>query len=252
MNPTVSSERQPHAVLDLASRDWKAMKIERLVDLDCRPQPFRMLEIGTGAGGIAHYFATHPSLRCDVTAVDVVDSRQVDDGYTFRLVRSVDLPFAAASFDVVITNHVIEHVGNADAQHRHLTEIRRVMKPDGVGYLAVPNRWMLTEPHYRLKFLSWWPRAWRTPYLKLMRKGAFYDCEPLQMKQLERMLAAAGLGYRNLCIEAWRATLDIEHPRSSAARLLRVIPDAVLAPLRRVIPTLIYRLDRGEGVGEYR
>ncbi|MGH8292941.1 MAG: methyltransferase domain-containing protein [Gammaproteobacteria bacterium] len=235
--------RQPHAVLDLLSRNWKAMKIERLLDLAHRPQPMRMLEIGTGSGGIAHWFATHPALRCNVTSVDVCDNRQVHDGYEFRQVAGVELPFDNASFDVVITNHVIEHVGDADAQHKHLTEIRRVMRTDGVGYLAVPNRWMLTEPHYRLKFLSWWPHAWRTPYLRLMHKGRFYDCEPLQMRQLERMLAAAKFDYRNLCIEAWRATLEIEHSNSLGRRLLDATPDALLIPLKRIIPTLIYRFE---------
>lgn len=236
-------ERQPHAVLDLPSRRWKAVKIERLLDLSQRRQPMRLLEIGTGSGGIAHYFATHPNLRCDVVAVDVHDNRLVRDGYAYRHVQGVELPFADASFDVVLTNHVIEHVGDATTQHRHLAEVRRVMRTDGVGYLAVPNRWMLTEPHYRLKFLSWWPHAWRTPYLRLMRKGNFYDCEPLQMRQLERMLAAAGFGYRNLCIEAWRETFEIERPDGRGARLLRMMPDGVLRPLRRIIPTLIYRLE---------
>lgn len=236
--------RQPHAVLDLPSRDWKAEKIARLLDLAHRPRPMRLLEVGTGSGGIAHWFGTHPDLRCNVTAVDVVDSRLVRDGYAFQLVQGVGLPFNDASFEVVITNHVIEHVGDAQAQHRHLLEVRRVMKPDGVGYLAVPNRWMLTEPHFRLKFLSWWPHAWRTPYLRLMGKGDFYDCEPLQMRQLERMLDAAGFRYRNLCIEAWRTTYDIERPRSVAARILRRIPDELLKPLRRIIPTLIYRIER--------
>lgn len=241
--PATSHQRQPHAVLDLPSRDWKAQKIERLLDLAQRPQPIRMLEVGTGSGGIAHYFATHPTLRCDVTAVDVCDNRLVRDGYTYELVRGVELPFDDASFDVVITNHVIEHVGDAAAQHQHLREIHRVMKPAGIGYLAVPNRWMLTEPHFKLKFLSWWPHSWRTPYLRFMRKGTFYDCEPLQMRQLERMLDTTGFRYRNLCVEAWRATFEIERPGSFGARILRATPDVALMPLRRIIPTLIYCIE---------
>ena len=235
--------RQPHAVLDLPSRNWKAMKIERLLALAEHAQPIRMLEIGTGSGGIAHYFGTHPILRCDVDAVDVHDNRLTRDGYRFQLVTGTQLPFDDAQFDVILTNHVIEHVGDAAAQHQHLTEIHRVMKQDGIGYLAVPNRWMLTEPHYQLKFLSWWPHVWRTPYLRLMRKGTFYDCEPLQMKQLERMLAQAGFSYRNLCIEAWRATCDIERPQTLGTRLLRATPDTLLKPLRGIIPTLIYRIE---------
>ncbi|HEY8586607.1 MAG TPA: class I SAM-dependent methyltransferase [Rhodanobacter sp.] len=238
-----TSARQPHVVMDLPSRRFKGLKIERLLDLANRHQPMRMLEVGTGSGGIAHYFGTHPTLRCDVDAVDVHDNRLVTAGYRYHQVRDTQLPFADESFDVVLTNHVIEHVGDERAQHAHLAELHRVLRPDGVGYLAVPNRWMLTEPHFRLKFLSWWPRAWRTPYLRMMRKGDVYDCEPLQTRQLERMLDVAQFHYHNICIEAWRATLEIERPGSMGTRLLRATPDAVLAPLRRIIPTLIYRFE---------
>lgn len=238
--------RQPHAVLDLPSRGWKAEKIARLLELASRKQPIRLLEIGTGSGGIAHWFAHHPQLRCEVVAVDVCDNRQLHEGYAFQQVEGVDLPFEEASFDVVISNHVIEHVGDAQAQARHLSEIHRVMKPDGVGYLAVPNRWMLTEPHYRLKFLSWWPRGWRTPYLKLMGKGDFYDCEPLEMRQLERMLDAADFRHRNLCIDALRQTFEIEHPHARVTLALRRIPDVLLKPSRSIIPTLIYRIECGK------
>lgn len=237
--------RQPHAVLDLASRNWKALKIERLLNLQARDQPLRLLEIGTGSGGIAHYFATHETLRCEVDAVDVVDNRLISDGYRYQQVEGVALPFDVGIFDVVISNHVIEHVGDEKAQLQHLCEIHRVMRTDGVGYLAVPNRWMLTEPHYRLKFLSWWPRRLRTPYLRLMGKGEFYDCEPLELRQLECMLHAVDFRYRNLCIEALRQTFEIERSQSRATRWLRKIPDALLKPLRPIIPTLIYRIERG-------
>lgn len=239
-----ASPRQPHAVLDLPSRVWKGQKIEQLLRLSSRAQPIRMLEVGTGSGGIAHYFGTHPQLRCDVTAVDVVDSRLVTDGYVYQEVRGTELPFADACFDVVISNHVIEHVGDEAAQRLHLAELHRVLSLSGIGYLAVPNRWMLTEPHYRLKFLSWWPRPLRTPYLRLMGRGACYDCEPLQLRQLEHMLADAGFRHENACIEAWRATLNIEQPQSFGARFMRSTPDVLLAPLKRVIPTLIYRIER--------
>lgn len=237
-------DRKPHVSKDMHSRNLKGLKIERLLGLHGRPQPIRMLEVGTGSGGIAHYFGAHPILRCEVDAVDVHDNRQVTDGYTLQQVAGVELPYADTSFDVVISNHVIEHVGDTSAQHRHLAEIHRVLKQDGVGYLAVPNRWMLTEPHYRLKFLSWWPHSLRSPYLRLMGKGTFYDCEPLQMRQLERMLKAAGFRARNLCVAALRETLEIERPESRTAKLLRKVPNGMLHPLRRIIPTLIYRIER--------
>lgn len=239
--------RQPHAVTDLASRRFKALKIERLLGLQHFPLPIRLLEIGCGSGGIAHYFATHPSLQCIVTAVDVYDNRQVRDGYIYHSVQGVQLPFEDQQFDVVISNHVIEHVGDTAAQLVHLQEIRRVLTSTGKAYLAVPNRWMLTEPHYRLKFLSWLPHAWRSPYLRWMGKGEVYDCEPLQMHELERMLATADLQYHNQCVEGWRATFEIERPTHWSNRVLACCPDSVLKPLTPIIPTLIYRLERGIG-----
>lgn len=241
--------RQPHAVLDLPSRKLKAMKIERLLDLDSRPGPQRVLEIGVGSGGISHYFGTHPSGRFNVVGVDVVDSRLVDDGYHFIAITNTSLPFPDASFDVVISNHVIEHVGDDDAQAHHLSELRRVMRDDGIGYLAVPNRWMLVEPHYRLAFLSWLPKRLRDPYLRISGRGHRYDCEPLRLPELESLLETSGLLGRNLCISALRHTLEIERPTSLATRLAKWIPESLLHSLRGVIPTLIYRLEKNRDAG---
>ena len=234
--------RRPHAVLDLDSRRLKAIKIERLLDLPSRAQPMRMLEIGTGSGGIAHYFGTHPNLRIEVDAVDVVDNRLVGDGYRFQTVSGTDLPFVDNSFDIVLTNHVIEHVGDIDAQRRHLAEIRRVMKSDGVGYLAVPNRWQLVEPHYKLAFLSWWPHGWRSTYLRMFRDAKFYDCEPLTKAQVEQLLLEGGFTCKNLCVAALRCTLELEYPEDSYLRkFFEMTPNSMVDPLRWIIPTLIYR-----------
>lgn len=241
---THSTQRQPHAVLDLPSRGRKALKIARLLDLADRPQPMRLLEIGTGSGGIAHWFAMQPELRCEVSAVDICDNRQVHDGYAFQLVQGVELPFDDASFDVVISNHVIEHVGDAQAQARHLAEIRRVMKPGGMGYLAVPNRWMLVEPHFRLPFLSWLPLPLSHAYVRAAGKGSHYDCRPLTRGSLERLLTRSQMYFEHLCVPALRLAFEIERPRTLAARALRRLPDRLIATGAALIPTLIYRLTR--------
>lgn len=242
--PELPPARRAHAVLDLPSRKWKAIKIERLLQLADRPSALRVLEIGTGSGGIAHYFGTHPSGRFLVDAVDVVDNRTVMDGYQYRNVTGTALPFQDESFDVVLSNHVVEHVGLEAEQRSHVGELRRVLKPGGVGYLAVPNRWMLVEPHYGLIFLSWLPRKWRSGYLLRSGKGSHYDCEPLETGELERLLTDNGLRHRNLCIEALRLTFEIERPGSIGTKALRFVPDWAIRPLRSIIPTLIYRFER--------
>jgi SAM-dependent methyltransferase len=237
-------QRKPHAVFDLPSRRQKGLKIERLLDLATFPQPIRMLEIGTGAGGIAHYFGTHETIKCTVTAVDVIDQRLLCEGFDFQLVSDTTMPFPSEWFDVVITNHVIEHVGEEANQRHHLSEVRRVMRPTGIGYLAVPNRWMLVEPHYRLLFLSWLPPTWRTTYLRAMKHGRVYDCNPLSLTKLKALLTDAQINYENLSTRALRETLKIEGKIGLLAAAAATLPDILLDLLCPLNPTLIFKLSR--------
>lgn len=240
--------RNAHADINIASRIPKAKKIEMLLDLPARfgQRKIKILEVGCGSGGIIHYFATHKQLNCSATGVDVNDNRQIKTGYDFVAVDSVDLPFSDTSFDVVITNHVIEHVGDRKAQLKHLQEINRVMTPGGVCYLAVPNRWMITEPHYNLKFLSWLPRSFRSTYVRLARRGEYYDCEPLQLPEIEDLLKKTSDAYQNTSIAATKATLLIEKPGSKLGKLISLAPNALLEAFKPVIPTLIYLIEKNK------
>jgi SAM-dependent methyltransferase len=241
---TVDSGRA-HAALDAGSRHHKAVKIARLLGLDAPDgTPVRLLEVGTGSGRIAHYFATHASGRFRVEAVDVVDNRQVSEGFGYQTVTGTRLPFADASFDVALTNHVIEHAGGIDEQRAHLAELRRVLATDGVVYLAVPNRWMPVEPHYKLAFLSWLPRRWRSPYLAWRRGVAEYDCEPLSAPALERLLREGGWRFENLGIEAVREMRRLE-PGNVALAGFAVLPARLKRALRRSLPTHVYLLRPG-------
>jgi ubiquinone/menaquinone biosynthesis C-methylase UbiE len=241
--------RRGHAVMDLTSRDFKAIKIAHLIGANPEGPSRRMLEIGTGSGGIAHYFGKTGKMNWEVEAIDVEDVRMVGDGYQFTQVDGVDLPFPDANFDVVISNHVIEHVGDAGQQARHLAELARVLRPDGIGYLAVPSRWMVVEPHYRLPFLSWLPQWLADAYVRLAGKGTHYDCRPLTTRGLESNLRDAGFAFAQRHGEALRLTYELERPNAPLYRwLLKPIPDAVYAALRRAFPTLIYVLRRRHAI----
>lgn len=230
-------ERQPHAILDAQSRVLKARKIIEVVGRD-RIADARVLDIGTGAGVMASELA---KVAREVTGVDVRDQRTTFDGYRFVQVEGTTLPFDDRSFDVVLSNHVIEHVGERDDQLRHLREVGRVLADDGVCYLAVPNRWVLLEPHFRLPFLSWIPRPLRDPYVRLAGKGDFYDCNLPTRGSLERLFAAAGFSHRELTIDAMRAMDRIESPTGLTGSILRA-PDGLLRLLMPVVPTMIYLL----------
>lgn len=227
-----------HAALDAVSRDLKARKVEALL-FPGGTQPLRLLEVGSGSGLLSSYFASRGH---EVIAVDVVDVRTSSEGYSFELVPGVELPFKDGEFDAVISNHVIEHVGDKERQHQHLTELLRVLRPGGVGYLAVPSRWMLVEPHYRVWFLSWMPRPMAGSLLRLVGKGEEYDCWPRGPVEMKRMLRSAGIAFRQLTDVAIEAMLELEGPQLPA--WLRRVPLGLWRRAAWLFPTLIYRLKK--------
>jgi SAM-dependent methyltransferase len=227
-----------HAALEPGQRRLKAEKIRRLVE-QVRPwQGARVLDIGTGAGVIAHALAQAVGESGELHSVDRVDERVERDGFTFHQVESTRLPFEDRTFDIVLSNHVIEHVGDTPAQREHLEEIRRVLRDDGLLYLATATRWLLMEPHYRLPFLSWLPRAGATLYLRVTGRGGKYDCFLPSHRRLRKLLAETGFAWREPVFEAMRLMAEIERPSGVTRRLLTA-PDAALRLIRPAIPTII-------------
>jgi SAM-dependent methyltransferase len=233
--------RRPYAVLDGESRLFKAEKIEKMLEPVCPLEGKRVLDIGAGSGHMARALAKAVGPAGEVQAVDVLDQRLVTDGYGFTLVEDTKLPFPDESFDVVVSNHVIEHVGGRDDQVRHLREVRRVLEPEGVCYLAVPSRWVLLEPHVRLPFLSWLPRTLRSPYVRLARRGSRYDCELPTRRGLRGLLAQAGLKGSERTVEAMRVMSVVEQRTGLVGAILRA-PSWLLRLLTPVNPTIVYLL----------
>jgi SAM-dependent methyltransferase len=89
----------------------------------------------------------------------------------FVVAAGEHLPFPQARFDIVVFNHIYEHVVDADAV---MTEIGRVLKHDGVAYLGLGNRRQVVEPHYRLPFLSWLPPRFADRYVAATRRAPSY------------------------------------------------------------------------------
>ena len=68
------------------------------------------------------------------------------------------LPFADASFEIVFSNSVIEHVGDEASQERFAHEIMRV----GLRFwVQTPNRGFPVEQHLLTPFVHWLPSAWQ-------------------------------------------------------------------------------------------
>ena len=68
------------------------------------------------------------------------------------------LPFRDAAFDVVFSNSVIEHVGDADSQRRFAREVARVGR---AYWVQTPNRWFPVEQHLLTPLVHWLPKRWQ-------------------------------------------------------------------------------------------
>ncbi|MDH5831320.1 methyltransferase domain-containing protein [Luteimonas sp. M1R5S18] len=71
-----------------------------------------------------------------VSAIDIDTSAYADNAYPISMYDGKNLPFADASFDVVVSSSVLEHVQGLDGL---LADVRCVLRKDGIAVHLVPT-----------------------------------------------------------------------------------------------------------------
>ena len=73
------------------------------------------------------------------------------------------LPFRDSAFDVVFSNSVIEHVGDAASQKQFAQEVARVGR---AYWVQTPNRRFPVEQHLLTPFVHWLPKRWQAAVVR--------------------------------------------------------------------------------------
>jgi SAM-dependent methyltransferase len=98
-----------------------------------------VLDLGCGAGSFDSTASQFTTVRLDLEP----GSARLPN---FVRADAARLPFRAGCFDVVVSNHSLEHVENLTGA---LEEIGRILKPAGSLYVAVPDATTITDRLYR-------------------------------------------------------------------------------------------------------
>ena len=166
----------------LLDRSYKQAKIDKMLSIlehasiaNIGIKKDIAIDIGCSAGffttSLTPFFTHVVGVDIDTHALKLADSESADSGANYVVTDSLNLPFEDRTVDLIICNHVYEHVPNAD---KLFEEIFRVLKPHGSCYLGAASRLTFIEPHYHLPLLSWLPKPFAHIYMRIMQKGDYY------------------------------------------------------------------------------
>jgi ubiquinone/menaquinone biosynthesis C-methylase UbiE len=138
----------------------------------------KCLEFGCGNGiALRQNMAVRPDL--EFFGIDIKDfSKDLPKYISFIIYNGERLAFQNNCFDIIIVNHVLEHIQKPEIV---LTELSRVAKKNGLIYIEVPNIRSL----------------WGKPQGKYAGTVHFYDdpthIHPYSQKKLAKMSKRCGL-----------------------------------------------------------
>jgi len=106
----------------------------------------RMLDVGTGLGVYIQPLMPYCSLymATDINRLNLERVRKNEANAELGVVAAERLPFADGSFDIVLLIEVLEHVVD---DRSVLSEVHRVLRPDGKFIFTLPNKLFPFEMH---------------------------------------------------------------------------------------------------------
>lgn len=232
----------------LLDYEYKLPKVKKmlaiLTDADAIGAQRKRLAVDIGCSGgfftsaITPYFEQVLGLDIDIHALKVARGKSGSENLSYIAGDSLKLPLLDKSVDLIICNHVYEHVPYPEQM---FNEISRVLSSEGVCYLGVASRLTLIEPHYHLPFLSWLPKSFAHKYMRLFSKGDYYYENLRTYAGIMSLIRDFKIKDYTLAILADPAKYHA-HDLLPEKGLLRRIPLIAWKIFYRVLPTYIFIL----------
>jgi ubiquinone/menaquinone biosynthesis C-methylase UbiE len=194
----------------------------------------KVLDIGCGTGEIISYFNRNNN---EVFAVDTLN--QLKKNVKIKnliIVNTANLPFENEYFDIILSNHVVEHIPE---QNVHMSEINRCLKPNGICYYATPNKNYFQEPHHKIPVIHYF--GFKTFHRILKWLGKFE--EEIYLLSYSKMKSSFKKNNFNF-IEYTAKIIKCPDKFALNFKLLKYIPFKLLCWFQWMSPTNIFILKK--------
>lgn len=169
----------------------------------------RILDVGSGRGAFL-IAAAREGVHAQGIEYNPLNVLRTKDqaqeiGATVSVIQGVAeaLPYPDAAFDFINVCEVLEHVADP---HLVMKEVMRVLVPNGLVYVSIPNRYGFRDPHYLLYGINWLPRRVAEQVMRVLglNKGhskedsgqqSLSEMHYMTKKQFEAFLSQYGLRF---------------------------------------------------------
>ena len=188
------SQSQP-LLYDLHNRKQKALKTISVIKdfankTETSLKKLNLLDIGCSTGIMSNiyseYFNFTLGIDIDSEAVNHAKEQFEREDLKFKITSIEDFESQTNDkFDVITCSHIYEHVPDSEEL---INTIYNLLKPGGFCYFAAGNRYKVIEGHYKLPFLSYFPKPISNIYLKILKKGDYYYENHLSLIKLKKLV----------------------------------------------------------------
>lgn len=183
----------------------------------------KVLEVGYGAGYGAYYLSNFASefIAIDISKINssYCQARYPKDNLIFMMGDATKLPFKDNQFDVAMSFQVIEHI-EPKFVLTYLTEIKRVLKVDGIFICSTPNKKLRLLP-----FQKPWNPEHKNEYNR---------------KDFKNLLNKIYGGVKVYCLSASEEALSVERARVKQDPLKVYIISPIYRLMKTILPSAFF------------